>query len=365
MATILIVDDEPINRELLHAYLEGTGHRLYDADSAEAALSLAQSVRLDLVLLDVMLPGLSGYDAVSLLKATASEELLPVVLITALNDHESRLRGLRAGADDFLTKPVDRHELLLRAGNLLALRTDRNALQRRNVELVELQRFREEMSAMVVHDLKNPLAVILANLDYVLDGSANGSEDREALLDSRAAARRMVRLLSNLADLTRLEIGHMELRRARIYVGDLVQPLVRQRAHLAEARQITIDSTIDAKAQIDADPELMSRVVENVFDNALRHTPPGGRIAVCSAGSTDHVLVRIGNTGAPIPVDARSRIFEKFGQANTDVGRMNLGLGLYFCRLAAEAHGGRMWVEETEELPTVFGLELPAPAYAS
>jgi signal transduction histidine kinase len=286
-----------------------------------------------------------------------------VVLVTALADHDSRLRGLRAGADEFLTKPVDRHELLLRVSNLLSLRSHQVSLTRRNVELVELQRFRDEMSAMVVHDLKNPLAVMLANIEFVLDGGAaagNVTEDREALLDSRAAGQRMVRLLANLADLTRIELGQMSLSRSRFHIGDIVEPLVRQRAHLAQARDITLGTSIDTDEQIFADPELISRVVENVFDNALRHTPPGGRIAVCGRRATGAVQIKIGNTGTPIPPQARDRIFEKFAQAHGEVGRMNLGLGLYFCRLAAEAHGGRMWVEETKELPTVFGLELPA-----
>jgi two-component system sensor histidine kinase/response regulator len=363
MATLLIVDDEPLNRELLHAYLDGLDHQVVDAASGEEALAVAAKARPDLVLLDVMMPGLDGFETTRRLKSAFKDELLPVVLVTALADHDSRLRGLRAGADEFLTKPVDRHELLLRVSNLLSLRSHQVTLQRRNVELVELQRFRDEMSAMVVHDLKNPLAVILANLEFVLDGG-NASDDREALLDSRAAGHRMVRLLANLADLTRIELGKMRLSRSRFRIGEIVEPLMRQRAHLAQARDITLGTSIETDEQIFADPELISRVVENVFDNALRHTPPGGRIAVRgeTASETGAVQLKIGNTGTPIPPQARDRIFEKFAQAEGDVGRMNLGLGLYFCRLAAEAHGGRIWVEETKELPTVFGLELPAYA---
>src|SRR5438445_5812976 len=148
MAKILIVDDEPVNRELLHAYLDGSDHELIDAASGEMALVLTKEQRPDLVLLDVMMPGLDGFETTRRLKAELTNELLPVVLVTALADHESRLRGLRAGADEFLTKPVDRHELLLRVSNLLSLRAHQVALVRRNVELIELQRFREEMSAM-------------------------------------------------------------------------------------------------------------------------------------------------------------------------------------------------------------------------
>ncbi|MDB4969446.1 MAG: hypothetical protein JWN44_5135 [Myxococcales bacterium] len=360
MANILIVDDEAVNRELLHAYLDGADHTLYDAASGEAALALAENIRPDLVLLDIMMPGLDGFETARRLKASLGDDRVPIVLVTALSDHESRLRGLRSGADEFLTKPVDRHELLVRIGNLLSLRAHQVALVRRNVELVELQRFRTEMSAMVVHDLKNPLAVILANLEYVLDGG-DTAENREALLDSRAAGQRMVRLLANLADLSRIEVGQLSLRRTRMHIEEIVNPLVRQRAHIAEARAIQLDSSIDTDdVHIFADPELISRVVENVFDNALRHTPAGGRIAVGGRVATGAVTLTIGNTGTAIPQQARDRIFEKYGQADGEVGRMNLGLGLYFCRLAAEAHGGRMWVGETLELPTVFGLELPA-----
>ncbi len=360
MAKILIVDDEAINRELLHAYLDGLGYELVDAPDGERALELAARARPDLVLLDVMMPGLSGFEVAEQLKATHRDEFLPIVLVTALDDHSSRLRGLRAGADDFLTKPLDRHELLLRVGNLLSLRTKEAALTRRNVELAELQRFRDEMSAMIIHDLKNPLSVIMANLDYLIEvGAIAEDEARAALQDSRAAGGRALRLLSNLLDLTRMEAGHLRLTRARTGMAAMVQPLVTQRTHLMDARGITLDSRLDRGAELYADVDLITRVVENVFDNAVRHTPPGGRISVHSNGVGGVASLRIGNSGDPIPPEARERIFEKFGQLGPGVGRMNLGLGLYFCRLAVEAHGGRIWVEETRELPTVFGLELP------
>jgi signal transduction histidine kinase len=361
MAKLLIVDDEPVNRELLHAYLEGYEHELADAESGERALVVARDWRPDLVLLDVMMPGLSGFDTARFLKELAPDEFLPVILVTALADHDSRLQGLRAGADEFLTKPIDRHELIIRIANLLALRTKEAALQRRNLELVELQRFREEMSAMIVHDLKNPLSAVLANVDFVLDDDRNSTENLDALRDAKSAGGRAIRLLANLVDVARVEAGALQLTRSRIPVGELIAPLVRQRGHLAGARGIRIDSAIDPGVELHADSELLSRVIENVFDNAFRHTPPGGRISVCGRRCDgDSVRLSIGNSGAAIPPEARARIFEKFAQAGPAQGRMNLGLGLYFCRLAAEAHGGRMWVDETPELPTIFRLELPA-----
>jgi signal transduction histidine kinase len=212
---------------------------------------------------------------------------------------------------------------------------------------------------MIVHDLKNPLSVILSNLEYVVTGSPLDDDQREALMDSKAAGQRAVRLLAGLIDVAKLEAGHFHLRRSTLEVAQVVKPLVSQRVHLASARGIRLDTNIEDEARMNADIDLISRVIDNVFDNALRHTPSGGRIAVCGSAAGSSVLLRVGNTGRAIPVEQRGRIFDKFAQSSTEIGRMNLGLGLYFCRLAAEAHGGRMWVEETPELPTVFGLELP------
>src|SRR5690349_9816486 len=167
MVKILVVDDQRPNRELLRALLEEPGVSIVEAASGTEAIELARRTFPDLVLLDVMMPGLDGFETTRLLKEEAGEVFLPVVLVTALADRDARLRGFDVGADEFLTKPLDRHELRLRVRNLLALRGKEMTLRDRNVSLLELIRFRDEMSAMLIHDLKNPAAIVDLSLDFL------------------------------------------------------------------------------------------------------------------------------------------------------------------------------------------------------
>jgi len=134
---------------------------------------------------------------------------------------------------------------------------------------------------------------------------------------------------------------------------------------LARSREIALVPAIEPSATVEADTDLVTRVVENLLDNAFRYTPRGGRIEVAARKSGERVAVSVGNSGPPIPREARALIFEKYGQTGADHGRMNVGLGLYFCRLAVEAHGGRLRVEERPDLPTVFEMDLPAAGIAA
>ena len=360
MARILIVDDEPQNRELLVALLDGEGHELAEAGTGESALAKAAAEPPDLVLCDVVMPGQNGFEITRLLKQQAGERWLPVVLVTALSDPSSRLLGLRVGADEFLTKPVDRSELKVRVGNLLKLCATNDALQKRNRELEELHRLKDEMAAMLVHDLKNPMAVVLSSLDYVIE-LAEGREPEvdAAARDGLAAGRRVMRLLANLLDVTRMEAGRFEPRRAELDLAALLTPLVEQRALMARAHKVELRGAIRPGVTANVDGDLVVRVVENLLDNALRHTPREGRVEVALEADDGRLDLRVANSGSPIPPELRAKLFEKFERAEASAHGMNLGLGLYFCRLAAEAHGGGVWIEEGAALPTVFRVSLP------
>jgi PAS domain S-box-containing protein len=229
----------------------------------------------------------------------------------------------------------------------------------RNNTLVELGRFKDEVAAMIVHDLKNPLSVIVANYDYIVEGFEGSPDCLEALQASQTAGRRMLRLLANLVDVARLENGMLDVHASKITLSPLLESVAEQRRVLARSRKVEILLTPSSDITVEVDADLLTRTVENILDNALRYTPRGGSIEIDVRDVGPNVELRIGNSGRAIPVEVRSTIFDKYAQAGSDIGRMNLGLGLYFCRLAIEAQGGGIWVEEGDRMPTVFGIRLP------
>jgi PAS domain S-box-containing protein len=225
--------------------------------------------------------------------------------------------------------------------------------------LVELGRFKDEVAAMLVHDLKNPLSIIVLNYDYILEGFEGSADCLEALRDSQSAGHRVLRLLANLVDVAHCEDGTLEVHRSQTNLAELLRPIAEQRRALVRSRHLEIIVSPAPEMTVAVDPDLVTRTIENIFDNACRHTPNGGTIEVAMREVGPDVEIRIGNSGSAIPDAARATIFDKHGQAGSEHGHLNLGLGLYFCRLATEAQGGRIWVEETDRLPTVFGIRLP------
>jgi two-component system sensor histidine kinase/response regulator len=355
---LLVVDDDERNRALLRACLEDASTRILEADSGEAALDLCASAQPDLVLLDVMMPGIDGFETARRIKQAAGETFLPVVLITALSDQESLLRGLQSGADELLTKPINTHELVLRVRNLLALRTKEMTLRSRNLNMLELMRFRDEMSALLVHDLKGPTAVVELSLDYLRELTTRDHNAAEALSDALSATHRISRIVGNMLDLVRLESERLVLQTQTTRPGRLLSEVAGVRAPLARRRTVQIQLQVDDGLEVDADVDLLTRVIENVLDNSLRHVPEGGHILLQAAARDERALLLIGNDGPPVEPDMRQAIFEKWHQGGGNGKQGNLGLGLYFCRLAMEAHGGRIWVGD-QPLPAVFGLEIP------
>jgi signal transduction histidine kinase len=361
---ILIVDDDVDARELLRIYLHDGGYDTVEAENGEEAVELATEVGPDLVLMDAMLPRMNGFEAARRIKQGLSGEFLPIMMVSALRDQSSKLLGYRIGVDDFLSHPVDRIELGVRVAALLALRERHAALTRRTEELTELQRFRDEMSSMVVHDLKNPLSVILANLAYAVEELRNaaGAVDpdvAQSLVESQEAGRRLLRLITNLGDTARIEASRLPTIAETAAVGDILRQIAAQRRVIASTREIRVEVHVPAEIEATIDVDLVTRAIENVLDNAIRYVSSGGNIVLSAARHGDDFEIAVGNDGPRIPDEARHTLFEKYGQTGRHSGRMNLGLGLYFCRLAAEAHGGELVLRESDDLPTIFVFRLP------
>jgi len=358
-STLLLADDDPQNLELLEAILAPLGHKLLRAQSGRETLDILATERVDLLLLDLMMPVISGFDVLNQLRVMPTYRQIPVILITAAGDREHRLKGLQLGATEFLEKPVDQPILLARIRSLLQLQYVSDELIRRNEKLELMQQNQEELMHFIAHDLRNPLAVIRANLGYLRTATTAKPADRlEAIEDSERAVRRADGMIADLLAVARAEQVTLDLDMRPLGLSLLAHQVYGSYAAEAHWKSIELEVDIDSGIQLFADAELLRRVFENILGNALRHTPKGGRIRA-EASFGEVVEIRLVNSGPPIPAEERERVFEKFWRAKGSTKGGMVGLGLYFCRVVVEAHGGKIAVEQADAWPTVFVITLP------
>jgi signal transduction histidine kinase len=288
-------------------------------------------------------------------------------MVTSLADRESKLRGLEAGADDFLSKPVDSSELVARCGNLLKMKEFMDAVVEKNRALEQLQELKKNLTDMIVHDLKSPLTGIMGNIGLAaMLHEAGEHEDLGkylALADEGCNSLRD--MLKTMLDIGSLEEGRMPLERRTIGVGDLFRKVTATYSAAArrEGKQILIDP--HPPVEIHADPDLIERVIQNLVSNALRHVGRDlgeVRLSVLAADTAKNMtVISVSDNGEGIPAEHHERIFDKFTRVSKDLqsASMNKGLGLTFCKLAVEAHGGEIWVESEEGSGSRFSFTVP------
>jgi signal transduction histidine kinase len=352
--TILVVDDNEQNRALAQAALEDEGYEVVLASSGEEAIAAFDQKHPDCLLLDVRMAGMDGFAVCRAIRNREGGAETPVVFLTALRDVDTFDAALRAGGDDFLTKPVRPTELVLRVQ--AALRLGRlNAENREHVDLIRQQRDamtrlqlqKERLSAFVVHDLKNPVSTVDLQAQLLLRDPSLSDKAKRAVSSIREETRALMRLLLNLLDISKSEEGHLVPQIASVDLADLVAEVVEAHRAQAGTRDITLRSELGAST-LEADPDLLRRVLENLVENAARHGAEGSSVVVSSSETDGAVELRVRDEGPGVPAELRETIFDRFVQLGGDraATRAGRGLGLTFCKHAVEAHGGKIWVED-------------------
>src|SRR5882672_4080093 len=347
-ACVLIVDDEERNRTLVRAMLRDQ-YRILESENGAAALELLQRENVDLVLLDVMMPGMTGYEVCKRVKEMQLQSFLPVLLITALSDQEQKNMGLQAGADDFLAKPVDRRELLLRVRSFLKIRAQDMLIRLQLKKLTTLQTAKDEMLSLMVHDLRSPLSGIIAHLSILIEELPDG-ESRE---DARAALRgadAMLKSLEESLQIRLLEEGQLPITRSSVDLGSLLGEAVATLTAVARRRGVEVSTAVEGYAKASLDGKLVRRAIENLLGTALKSTPGGRDVSVTVRHLLDAVEVDVADRGPGIPAELKAGMFEEFG------------LGLYLVKLVAEGHAGRAQVLDREGGGAVFRVRLATKA---
>lgn len=369
---ILIADDVAANVELLADQLHILGFRTVAATDGPSALAACFEHRPDLCLLDVSMPAgdlgvpdrQTGFEVCRRIKRDPRTTRIPVIFVTALNDTADRVKAIEAGGDDFLTKPHNRLVLGARVRSLLKLKGATDALEDSLRKLRELEKVRDDLMKMIVHDLKSPLTSVLATLEMVIDGDfgAVSTAQKGALTDAQDKAQELLVLIDDLLQIARIEEGALQLQPTPIAPREFFDELLHDwhvRLETAGARA-SGEVAPDAPTFV-ADRTLLRRVIGNLLQNAIVHSSGHVTVRLSARRDPEGVLITVADDGPGIPPEYHELIFRKFETVKLQTAPRvrGSGLGLAFCKLAVDAHGGRIWVQSAEGQGSQFHILLP------
>lgn len=369
--TVLIVDDYPPNLQVLRDLLEGAGYKVLTAERGEDALPLIRAEPPDIILLDVLMPEMDGFTVCKKIKAEEEFNAIPIILVTALHDSQHVVRGLEAGADDFVSKPFLAPELLARIRSHLRAKRLHDALseqlaivQRQHEELQRLETLKEELTEMIVHDMNNPLTSIIGNLEFIAQiPPAVSPVQREALDSARNAAKRLMRMIRNLIDIRSMEDNQLRILRTSVPIQEVLGDILHEVELEHYKPAMTICADVEP-AELWVDREVISRVLANLVDNAVKYSPHNAAVHIAGVRGAEEYTLVVEDSAETLPAEFRESIFEQSQQVAARQAQLPRGiaLGLTFCKVAVEAHGGSLSVEPASPRGNRFIVRLPMPA---
>lgn len=376
---ILIVDDEPANRELLEAFLSVLGHDTELAVNGIEALEKLNESH-DLVLLDVMMPGIDGFEVARRIREGTSAPSIPICMVTALSEKEQRLRAVECGVNDFISKPIDQSELRIRINSLLKAKETQDTIKEYQAKLEEQNRtlqknleslekaseLKDEFIRIASHDLKNPLTCILGFATVVKQlvrpGTVMTEGADEYLSRIILHTKTMSKIISDFLDFQLMEEGHLTHSKELINLNQIVQFAIDQNSAYAKIKEITIHSELTENlAIVKADASQIGQVIDNLLSNALKFSRKKDSVTLRTFESNGDVIVEVIDNGPGLTEKDLSLLFVKYAKLSNKPtgGEKSSGLGLAICKTMIELNGGKLGGRNHETAGSVFWFSLP------
>jgi len=362
--SILIVDDVPTNIRLVASILADYDYELSFANSGPDALRQIETHNFDLILLDIMMPGMDGFAVAKILKQEDSPQAhIPIIFLTARSDEDSIVTGFEVGAADYITKPFTPSELIARVHTHITLKQTRDQLLRRNRELDEVIQLKNQLLSIASHDLKNPLSAV--------NGFARMLQNRPAIqADTTSlemaqyisrAAERMNQLITELLDTAALELGKIELSWQNFSLATLVEDVLKASQPQLEAKSQMLACQGNFNTQVQADPERIKQVLENLLSNAIKYSPAQAHLSLDLTLQGDWLELRMRDQGPGFSEQDRAKLFGYFQRlsARPTAGESSTGVGLAIVKQIVEMHGGQIRLEASSEKGSTFLVRLP------
>jgi len=365
---ILIIDDEESNVDVLAVLLGHEDYRVFRAISGEEGLGILDREKIDLVLLDILMPGLDGFETLSRIRVHKRTKDLPVIFLTGfMRDSLSMERGFNLGVNEYLLKPIDTNELIVRVKSIL----------RMTVAEKKVMRLQSDFFSMLVHDLRGPLTAIRAFTQLMMEEKNLSEQDKQEMLSTiEKASEQMLDLINDILDLSKLESEYVTLSKHPMDLLGLIDHTLMQMKPLAMKKSITFAKRFDTDGvSIVADEAKIEQVLDNLLMNSMKFTGERGEIVVTVRNAVQNektfahagvdrpsVVVCVRDNGIGISPKEIPYVFDKYRQIVTSaiVAGKGTGLGLAICKNIVEAHGGKIWVESEERVGSSFYFSLPS-----
>lgn len=370
---ILVVEDTEANIDVIVDTL-GSEYELSIAIDGESALEMVEEINPDLILLDIMMPGIDGYEVCQRLKAEVATQDIPVIFLTALSDNADETKGLHLGAVDYISKPFIPDIMKSRVMIHLELSRSRMILQEQHdridddfQRLRELEKLRDDLVNMIVHDMRSPVMGICGRLEVAREILQKQHAPEDVLEDIESALQSAFTLSSmvcSLLDINSFESGKMPIKLEQTDLVLAAQSVIDSIGEPSRNCKIQLNPLED---HIDAmcDPSMVKKTLKNLINNALSYSPPSGAVNIEIAREEEWFRISVSDNGPGIPPEYRDSIFQKFAHLDDESSLESSGLGLTYCKLAVDAHGGSIQLESSSEIGTTFHVRLPVAQTAS
>ncbi len=346
---IIVADDVVKNLKVIGAVLEDEGFEVAVATNGAEAVEMVEEDPPDLILLDVMMPEMDGFEACKIIKQNEKIKDIPIIFLTARTETEDIVKGFRLGGVDYVTKPFKQDELLARIRTQLELKFSRDVIVKQNNELKRLNLEKNEFLGIAAHDLKNPLGAIKGLVEVILsDPEMEESEKNEFLRYVESSTHYMIQLVSDLLDINKIEEGRVEFYTGEVNLERILKDSVEKFKFQAEKKNISLEFSPGlGEEKVKTDPNKIQQVIDNLISNAIKFSPFDKKIFVESRISGDKAVVSVIDQGPGISEEDQEKLFGKFARlsAKPTGDENSTGLGLSIVKKIVEGLEGRIWCE--------------------
>lgn len=358
--TILVVDDVPTNIMLVQTILRKEGYSQLAADSGKKALEIAEEKQPNLILLDIMMPEMDGYEVLKRLKENPKTNHIPVIIMSALSDMQSVVKGYQLGAIEYVTKPFQREELLKRISHRFEL----FCIKRIKNELEETIESRDTLYSVIAHDLRSPIGSLkMMNnaISSMISKDKIGDDVYEMIQMMNKTSEEIFLLLDNLLKWAKNRLNRQIISRQLTDVNELITSTTDIYKPMARQKGLTIEfeNTSQTESAM-VDVEMIKTIVRNLISNAIKFSKPGGSIVLSEKKEGGYIIVSVKDSGVGIKKEDQPKILEEkthFTTYGTD-NEKGSGLGLMLCKDFVEQHEGKLWFESEEGKGTTFRFSL-------